>query len=210
MKKSAVGRDFLQAKNSFNYPRDNYIIQGSGSYYQLSEKEFIKARKQDDGAPTEIKDPNNDYQWAKWKPETTYDKMAKAHFKEMDRRKYEEERNKNINLRGTKIQIPLAPPLPALDNPLTQQLRNVKLKSFNVLEAPPQLNPLLADIKSSKGKLKDSQKSAEQIAELEPKEQEEEIYKFISPSAREVSSRNRSNSSPVANRTRSQTQQKKK
>ena len=96
-KKGAIGRDFIQAKNSFNYPRDNYLIQGSGSYYQLSEKEFIKARKQDDGAPTEINDPNSDYTWAKNKPETTYDKMAKAHFKEEDRRKYEEERNKNIN-----------------------------------------------------------------------------------------------------------------
>lgn len=168
-KKAGIGRDFIQAKNSFNYPRDNYLIQGSGSYNQLSERQFIKARKQDDGAPTVIKDPNNDYQWAKWKPETTFDKMAKAHFKEMDRRKYEEERNKNMNLRAIQVQIPLAPPLPGLDNPLTQQLRNVKLKSnvfFDALEnntpipdAPPQpqINPLGAQIRGQRRNLKQTE-----------------------------------------------------
>lgn len=150
-KQSAIGKDFLQAKNSFNYPRDNYLIQGSGSYYQLSERNFIKARKGDDGAPTEIRDPNTTYEWAKNKPETTYDKMAKAHFKEQDRRKYEEERNKNINMRGTKEQISIIPeaPLPPSTNSLAQQLQNVRLRDGLLARG----NDILAQINQAQNQL---------------------------------------------------------
>jgi hypothetical protein len=150
-KQSAIGKDFLQTKNSFNYPKDNYIIQGSGSYYQLSEREFFKARKDDDGAPTEIRDPNTTYEWAKQKPETTFDKMAKAHFKEQDRRKYEEERNKNINMRGTASPISIIPdaPLPPSTNPLTKQLQNVKLKDGFIEKG----NDILAQINQAQNRL---------------------------------------------------------
>jgi hypothetical protein len=94
---NSVGFDLQKNNTSFNYPDDNYLV-SSNSHYQISEHKFTNGRIDKNIHPPYTKEPNWDFNFRRGPLETTYDKMAKAHFDEENRRAYEDARLAKINI----------------------------------------------------------------------------------------------------------------
>ena len=94
---NSVGFDLQKNNTSFNYPDDNYLV-SSNSHYQISEHRFTDGKVDYNIHPPYTKEPNWDFNFKRGKLETSFDKMAKAHFDEENRRAYEDARLAKINI----------------------------------------------------------------------------------------------------------------